>query len=845
MKRSYKILVNLIILGIIILLLAGNNAQAAGTLLSTEKSSISFGTLSFGQAADYKSVTVFNNSGKEVNLAYETADSDNMLIIDAPSDALIPAGGYASFFVATNSDLEPGKHTASLYVYDINDISFDYYLRIDFTATVLLDAPYVTDIDIFPVTGDVTPGGAITFLSSVHTENGGSERVNWDVQGNYSTNTYIDNDGVLHVGEDETAPLLKITGTSQIDSSVYASALISVYSEDHTISAYPSNMHGGYVSPSEAVSTGEDAILQAYPYDGFTFTGWALDGRIVDNDCKINIQNVNASYMYEARFEQVSYNIDIKKNHPNAGAVSSSTDISKGTKLSLLAIPNDNFTFDGWFSSNELISDSTSLAISDVSGNQNYKAIFSPKYYDILGYSVPEGAGNIEGLGSYAYNHEAILAATANEGYIFDYWTLNGDIISTDTDIKISSNSDVCLIAHYKNIDSELEEYTITAGTTNMNGRIAYAGSVAVSSGSSRMYTIAPNSGYTISDVCVDGKSVGTASTYTFRDIDKDHIIIASFVPKPATSNPQAKAHTDSINKIVEAYDSLGVNSFPATNNINGLYVIDEDFIEENIPGYQFNTTVSASIYDMDEMRDFLGILGLSPVEARTMAKLTNKDRFFSEAEQNNYLNITIYNELGDHICKTVTNSSNSQLKSIAYSFLDDNNINSIVDGNPLSIGLYIFNVSDTISAEDKEAIKEYNLEGIKIDEESYFEMLITKNIQGYASTYRDLPHPVTIEIHIPDNLLQEDRDYYILNIMSDANGEPMLICITDEDDNPNTITFTTSTLSTYALAYADGPTKSSSLTYSRYTPIIIGLCFMAVVIISLYVIIAGSKKKA
>ena len=80
MKRSYKILVNLIILGIIILLLAGNNAQAAGTLLSTEKSSISFGTLSFGQAADYKSVTVFNNSGKEVNLAYETADSDNMLI---------------------------------------------------------------------------------------------------------------------------------------------------------------------------------------------------------------------------------------------------------------------------------------------------------------------------------------------------------------------------------------------------------------------------------------------------------------------------------------------------------------------------------------------------------------------------------------------------------------------------------------------------------------------------------------------------------------------------------------------------------------------------------------------
>ena len=133
---------------------------------------------------------------------------------------------------------------------------------------------------------------------------------------------------------------------------------------------------------------------------------------------------------------------------------------------------------------------------------------------------------------------------------------------------------------------------------------------------------------------------------------------------------------------------------------------------------------------------------------------------------------------------------------------------------------------------------KEGLLERVFSDESGRFERIATHageviGIETKNGEYNGIP------------IKKNFYNFYILNIMSDANGEPMLICITDEDDNPNTITFTTSTLSTYALAYADGPTKSSSLTYSRYTPIIIGLCFMAVIIISLYVIIAGSKKKA
>ena len=47
--------------------------------------------------------------------------------------------------------------------------------------------------------------------------------------------------------------------------------------------------------------------------------------------------------------------------------------------------------------------------------------------------------------------------------------------------------------------------------------------------GSTATFYIAANEGYYISDVYVDGTSVGPVTSYTFEDIDSDHTIMASF----------------------------------------------------------------------------------------------------------------------------------------------------------------------------------------------------------------------------------------------------------------------------------------------------------------------------
>ena len=69
--------------------------------------------------------------------------------------------------------------------------------------------------------------------------------------------------------------------------------------------------------------------------------------------------------------------------------------------------------------------------------------------------------------------------------------------------------------------------FTITA-KPGSNGAIT-PGTVSVSKGSGKTFTIAANSGFKIADVAVDSQSVGAVTSYTFNDIAANHTIAAVF----------------------------------------------------------------------------------------------------------------------------------------------------------------------------------------------------------------------------------------------------------------------------------------------------------------------------
>jgi|GEM_PF-930451 len=75
---------------------------------------------------------------------------------------------------------------------------------------------------------------------------------------------------------------------------------------------------------------------------------------------------------------------------------------------------------------------------------------------------------------------------------------------------------------------SGVSYYTIKASAGG-GGNISPNGSASAAYGGSKTYTVTPDSGYSILDVLVDGKSVGAVSSYTFADIKQAHTIQAAF----------------------------------------------------------------------------------------------------------------------------------------------------------------------------------------------------------------------------------------------------------------------------------------------------------------------------
>ena len=79
--------------------------------------------------------------------------------------------------------------------------------------------------------------------------------------------------------------------------------------------------------------------------------------------------------------------------------------------------------------------------------------------------------------------------------------------------------------------------YTITA-SAGVGGSITPAGSVSVASGNSKTYTITPNRGYAVAKVLIDGKSVGSVTSYTFAAVTGNHTISVTFL-RGSHTNPQ------------------------------------------------------------------------------------------------------------------------------------------------------------------------------------------------------------------------------------------------------------------------------------------------------------------
>ena len=106
-----------------------------------------------------------------------------------------------------------------------------------------------------------------------------------------------------------------------------------------------------------------------------------------------------------------------------------------------------------------------------------------------------------------------------------------------------SGNYTVVFVDGTLTID-ERPVYTIKA-TAGIHGSITPSGDVDVLHGSSQTFTIAANRGYAISNIKIDGVSIGAVKSYTFENVTGNHTIEVTFMK--ANGNPQTGVMVDEV----------------------------------------------------------------------------------------------------------------------------------------------------------------------------------------------------------------------------------------------------------------------------------------------------------
>ena len=161
--------------------------------------------------------------------------------------------------------------------------------------------------------------------------------------------------------------------------------------------------------------------------------------------------------------------------------------------------------------------------------------------YNLAGGTV-EGNPNTYTIETRAFT----LKNPTKSGYTFTGWSgtgLDGENNMTVT-IPTGSTGNRTYAAHwrYNGSGHSYSYYTIKA-TAGAGGSISPSGNVSVREGRAQTFTITPDKGYAVSNVKIDGKSIGAVKSYTFKNVRRNHAIEVIFTK--VNGNPQTGVFVD------------------------------------------------------------------------------------------------------------------------------------------------------------------------------------------------------------------------------------------------------------------------------------------------------------
>ena len=211
--------------------------------------------------------------------------------------------------------------------------------------------------------------------------------------------------------------------------------------------------------------------------------------------------------------------------------------VEEGSRYPLPAcgfIPPVNMQFSGWALSagGSVIADGAIM----VTSNITLYAIWEPVPVNefVVFFDGNGGTPAVSSMTTIGHRLAFLPGAFRSGSYRFDGWYTErngGELITTST--VFAANTIV--YAHWTYTGGSggsggyVPGYYIIQATAGAGGSITPSGDVSVRAGANQTFTITPNRGYAVSDVKIDGRSIGAVRSYTFENISASHTIEVQF----------------------------------------------------------------------------------------------------------------------------------------------------------------------------------------------------------------------------------------------------------------------------------------------------------------------------
>ncbi len=358
-----------------------------------------------------------------------------------------------------------------------------------------------------------------------------------------------------------------------------------------SVSANPNE--GGTVIGGGTYEEGQSCTVTATANEGYTFTNWTENGTEVSSNPSYTF-TVTDNHNLIANFVLNTYTVSVSANPANGGTVTGGGTFTYGESCTITATVSDGFSFINWTEGGSFVTSETTYTFT-VTDNRDFVAHFTENplpFYTITLSAKPANGGTVIGSGTYQESQSCTAKAIPATGFVFEKWTENDVVVSTDDNYTFAVTGDRILTAHFSALT-----YTINASVDPVvAGTIVGAGNYEY--GSLASVKVIPNEHYVFQKWTENGNVVSIDQEYIFTvtgvrnlvahlyyldGIGEQTSVAISLYPNPVSDKLTIEA-TEAIEHIevfsITGAKVLGMTSNNETLEINtanlpaGIYVI-------------------------------------------------------------------------------------------------------------------------------------------------------------------------------------------------------------------------------------------------------------------------------